>query len=323
MELPAAAMRRVWLRSCGAASRPNVFPRGFLSNPASRRKCLSTSSRRSIAAAEIDFDGPQSAPPPSGDSLPERPQGAPVNLDRLRIVPASPSYFTARPNFTDDLLRLRQVLRRYEALPLAPPGSAPKVAWKTFGQYKGTSMEPVKVSRYNLILDVLKRLNQIHPSLVPEEVTEELSKFKRHVDPHAYKPPPPQLDQWGRAMSVGKRKSSVARVWLVEGEGEVLVNNKTLAQAFARVHDRESAIWPLKVTQRIDKYNVWALVHGGGTTGQAEALTLAVAKAMLTHEPLLKPVLRRAGCITRDPRRVERKKPGKLKARKMPAWVKR
>ena len=130
------------------------------------------------------------------------------------------------------------------------------------------------------------------------------------------------------------------------------MNGKSINQAFARIHDRESALWALKATGRMDKYNVWALVNGGGLTGQAESITLAVAKALLVHEPSLKPALRRgmfvlfflvlfwlwkcwfrgcrlivrfvaAGCVTRDPRRVERKKPGKLKARKMPAWVKR
>jgi small subunit ribosomal protein S9 len=79
----------------------------------------------------------------------------------------------------------------------------------------------------------------------------------------------------------------------VEGTGEILVNGKTLSEVFGRVHDRESAVWALMVTDRIDKYNIWALVEGGGTTGQAEALTLAVAKGLLAHEPALKPALRK------------------------------
>ncbi|OAA71594.1 37S ribosomal protein S9 [Cordyceps fumosorosea ARSEF 2679] len=114
-----------------------------------------------------------------------------------------------------------------------------------------------------------------------------------------------------------------ARAFVVEGTGEVLVNGKTLGEAFGRVHDRESAIWALLATGRLDKYNVWALVEGGGTTGQAEAMTMAVAKGLLAHEPALKPALRKAGCITRDPRKVERKLHGHVKARKSPAWVKR
>ena len=121
---------------------------------------------------------------------------------------------------------------------------------------------------------------------------------------------------------------------------------KSLVEMFPRLHDRESVIWPLKVTNRVDRYNIWGSSKGGGISGQAGALTLAVAKALLAHEPDLKPALRRgelwlfvpprwsclfadgvfvwlAGCVTRDPRKVERKKAGKLKARKMPAWVKR
>ncbi|KAI5308390.1 37S ribosomal protein S9, mitochondrial [Ascosphaera atra] len=94
-------------------------------------------------------------------------------------------------------------------------------------------------------------------------------------------------------------------------------------QCTTSTHTRESALWPLTITERINKYNVWALVRGGGVTGQAEAMTVALAKALIIHEPALKPILRRAGCVTTDPRQVERKKPGHLKARKKPAWVKR
>ena len=70
------------------------------------------------------------------------------------------------------------------------------------------------------------------------------------------------------------------------------MNGKSLLEVFPRVHDRESALWPLRCTQRLDKYNVWASVRGGGTTGQAEAITLAVARALLIHEPALKPTMR-------------------------------
>lgn len=106
-------------------------------------------------------------------------------------------------------------------------------------------------------------------------------------------PNPQVVDEWGRARGVGRRKTSSAVAWLVEGEGEVLVNGKSLTQFFGRLHHRESAVWALKATQRLDKYNLFGLVQGGGSTGQAEALTLAVAKALMVHEPALKPALRR------------------------------
>jgi len=244
-------------------------------------------------------------------------------LRRVRIVPESPSYFTATPKYVDDLLLLSSLLRKHQTLPRLPPGEAPRVAWKTISQYKVEVAEPVRSKGYNMLLAVLKRLNYIHPSLIPEEVTRALEKFKRLVQPHLNQPKPIIVDASGKARAVGRRKSSHAAVFVVEGEGECLINGRSLTDYFSRMHDRESAVWALKATQRLDKYNVWALVKGGGTTGQAEAVTLGVARALMAHEPDLRPALRRAGCLTRDPRKVERKKPGKLKARKMPAWVKR
>lgn len=244
-------------------------------------------------------------------------------LDDYRVVPASASYFTALPRFTDDLLGLQALLRRHTTLPTVPAGEAPRVAWLTYAQYTMSNTEPIRKASYAKLVKLLHRLNQIHPALLPEEVAAELRRFKRAIQPNENKAKPIIVDVWGRARAVGRRKTSSAVVWLVEGEGDVRVNGKKLTDAFGRLHDRESAIWALKATDRIDKYNIWATVSGGGTTGQAEALTLGVAKALLVHEPALKPALRRAGCVTRDPRKVERKKAGKLKARKMPAWVKR
>lgn len=128
---------------------------------------------------------------------------------------------------------------------------------------------------------------------MPAEVREAIQMYKRTIDPHENRAKPQTLDRYGRSTGTGRRKASSARVWLVEGEGEVLVNGKSLVDAFSRIHDRESAVWALKATGRLDKYNVWAIVSGGGTTGQAEALTLGVARALLVHEPMLKPALRR------------------------------
>jgi small subunit ribosomal protein S9 len=97
---------------------------------------------------------------------------------------------------------------------------------------------------------------------------------------------------------VGKRKSSVATVSLVEGTGEVIINGKTLAQVLPRIHDRESALWPLKVTDRLDKYNAFVTAEGGGLTGQAESITLALARALIVQEPALKPALRKGESIS-------------------------
>lgn len=244
-------------------------------------------------------------------------------LVSARIVPESPSYFTGVPNYVDSLLRLQALLRKYETLPVVKPGQAQRIAWQTLVEYRNSVGEQIKTSKYQKILAILNRLNHIHPDIKTPDIKATLEAHRRAIDPFANKAKPITIDKFGRAVGAGRRKTSTARAWVVEGNGEVIINGKSLVDAFSRVHDRESAIWALKATERLDKYNVWALSEGGGTTGQAEALTLAVAKALLAHEPLLKPALRRAGCITRDPRVVERKKPGHTKARKMPAWVRR
>ncbi|KAL2170088.1 hypothetical protein VTG60DRAFT_5183 [Thermothelomyces hinnuleus] len=240
-----------------------------------------------------------------------------------RAVPVSPSYFSRTPTFNDRYLTLEKLAKAYANLPVVPAADAERVAWKTLADLRQSFGEPVKATEYVKCLAIVKRLHQIHPDLKPEAVTAALQDFKRDVQGFHNVPTPIPIDRFGRALGVGKRKSSTARAFVVEGNGQILVNGKTLAEYFGRVHDRESAVWALYATDRIDKYNVWARVEGGGTTGQAEALTLAIAKALLAHEPALKPALRRAGCVTRDPRRVERKKHGRVKARKRPTWVKR
>ena len=128
---------------------------------------------------------------------------------------------------------------------------------------------------------------------MPREVRKTLDFYKRNLDRSAVNRRPAVIDEDGKAFQVGRRKSSTAKVFIVQGEGQVLVNEKSLNAAFARPHDRDSALWALRATDRLDKYNVWALVSGGGTTGQAEAVALATAKALLVFEPDLKPALRR------------------------------
>ncbi|KAI1129438.1 37S ribosomal protein S9 [Nemania abortiva] len=240
-----------------------------------------------------------------------------------RPMPVSPSYFSRLPQFNDSFVHVQELSRKYARLPTLHPSQVERVAWKTKDQYRLAIGEHVKARDYAACIALVKRLNQIHPDLMPEDVKAGLQPFKRDLNIWLNRPRPIPIDKFGRSHGVGKRKSSVARAWLVEGTGEVLINGKPISDAFGRIHDRESALWGLKSTDRLDKYNVWALVGGGGSTGQAEALAMAIAKALVVHEPPLKTPLRRAGCITRDPRTVERKKAGHLKARKSPAWVKR
>ena len=228
------------------------------------------------AAPEIDFDDK-----PSETAKP------------ARIVPASPSYFTASPQLNDNVLLLRSLLQRFEFIPTISPDQAPRVAWLKLSQYRTKVGEPVTASKYAKILLLLGRLNRIHPQLRAQEIRDVIEQFRRPGSAELQKPKVQKLDEYGRAKGIGRRKESSARVYLVEGTGEVLINGKSILQAFPRLHDRESVLWALKATQRMDKYNVWALVEGGGVTGQAESITLALARALMVHEPALKPALRR------------------------------
>ncbi|KAL4780550.1 ribosomal protein S5 domain 2-type protein [Aspergillus varians] len=240
-----------------------------------------------------------------------------------RIVPASPAYFSGSPKFFDHLLRLESILAKYAILPTVAPAEAPRMAWLKLPAFREFVGEPVPTKKYKGLVKILQRLNRIDPNILPDEVRLTLKEFLRPGNPYGIKAAPATVDDLGRARGKGKRKASSAVVHLVEGDGEVLVNGKSLVEAFPRVHDRESATWALRSSSRLDKYNVWATVSGGGTTGQAEAVALALGRALMVHEPALKPILRRAGVITVDARRVERKKPGHIKARKAPTWVKR
>lgn len=123
---------------------------------------------------------------------------------------------------------------------------------------------------------------------------------------------------------VGRRKSSTARVRIYPGgSGQFIVNEKVLAEYFTRIGDVERLSQPLSVTEMSGKVDVTVKVKGGGVTGQTGAVTLGLARALLKFDPELRPALRKAGLLTRDPRVKERKKPGLKRARKAPTYTKR
>lgn len=115
--------------------------------------------------------------------------------------------------------------------------------------------------------------------------------------------------------AVGRRKSSVSRVYLSEGSGKILVNRRDIKEYFPKGTDRYVVNQPLSLLNLSDKYDILINVRGGGTTGQAGATRLGVARALLKVDPSLRAELKKAGFLTRDPRKVERKKPGQRGAR--------
>ena len=121
----------------------------------------------------------------------------------------------------------------------------------------------------------------------------------------------------------GRRKNAVARVRLVPGEGRVLINNRPLDQYFGQKILEMLVLQPLEATNMAGRFDVLAKVEGGGTTGQAGAVRMGIARALLQADGDLRPVLKRNGFLTRDPRMKERKKYGLNKARKAPQFSKR
>ena len=121
----------------------------------------------------------------------------------------------------------------------------------------------------------------------------------------------------------GRRKTSIARVRLVPGEGTVIVNGKPLEEFFGRDGATELAVQPFVVTNTARRFNVMIKVEGGGVSGQVGAISHGISRALLQVDPEHRPALRRAGLLTRDPRAKERKKPGLKRARKAPQYTKR
>jgi small subunit ribosomal protein S9 len=124
-------------------------------------------------------------------------------------------------------------------------------------------------------------------------------------------------------VGTGRRKTSAARVFLRKGNGQILVNGKSLDDFFGRETSRMIVRQPLELTQLADKFDIQVNVIGGGITGQAGAIRLGIARALVEYDETLKAPLRRAGFMTRDARKVERKKVGLHKARRATQFSKR
>ena len=123
--------------------------------------------------------------------------------------------------------------------------------------------------------------------------------------------------------AVGRRKQAVTRVFLSKGDGKITINGKDYKTYFPLVYLQNQVEAPLKTIESSDKFDVTVNAKGGGVKGQAEAVKLGISRALLQVNPEYRPALKAAGLLTRDPRSVERKKPGKKKARKSFQFSKR
>jgi len=133
----------------------------------------------------------------------------------------------------------------------------------------------------------------------------------------------PKRDAQGRSYATGRRKESVARVWIKPGSGIITVNGRALDVYFARPVLRMLIAQPFLVANRDGQFDVYCTVSGGGLSGQAGAVRHGISRALTLYEPGLRPVLKQVGFLTRDSRAVERKKYGRAKARRSFQFSKR
>jgi len=123
--------------------------------------------------------------------------------------------------------------------------------------------------------------------------------------------------------ATGRRKTSTARVYLSKGKGKIIVNNKPLNEYFGREVAQMLVLQPLNLVELLEKIDIKAMVNGGGSFGQAGAIRHGISRALVEYDSELRSQLKKAGYLTRDPRKVERKKFGLKKARKSSQYSKR
>jgi small subunit ribosomal protein S9 len=135
--------------------------------------------------------------------------------------------------------------------------------------------------------------------------------------------PPATIKNAPLVFTTGRRKAAVARVWFRAGTGKITVNGKDVETFFPQPTHRQILTEPLRATETTDVYDVFATIDGGGTTGQAGALRLGIARGLVELDPELRAALKKSGFLTRDAREKESKKYGLKKARKAPQYSKR
>ncbi|KAG5353504.1 hypothetical protein C0989_006318 [Termitomyces sp. Mn162] len=284
--------------------------------------------------------------------------------DFEKSSPPSPTFYTGRSEYYDQVILLqnaivqaRKSLKMLHLLPLPEFARnslpTPFPIWKDLEEMSADFQSPMTRSRYRRVIKLLNELNgyfniakAANASEVKITIGSIIALFesgKKAASLAQRQKKTVSLDQYGRSYSVGKRKTSSARVWMIPVHAQptsmktqkgpsdyegittstILVNNIPLVEYFPIPADRERIMRPFKVAGVVGAYNVFAIVRGGGTTGQSGALSHGIAKGLVIHEPKLTTVLRKAQLTRRDPRMVERKKTGLAKARKRYAWVKR
>lgn len=243
------------------------------------------------------------------------------------------SAFTGKPEFYETLYLLDDILVKIEQ---SGVDDLPAVADSTFGWLNREHLQhklgfPLSLLQYRQLRQRLARIAPaatISPNVmeflrifISNQETPEITIADPSKAPTSLSSSTAYFDEMNRAVAIGRRKSSTAKITMVPGDGQFLVNGVELHEYFNRPRDLYAIAEPFRIARQFGHFNVWALTRGGGHSGQAGAIKLATAKALCLFLPDKQNQL--ADCATRDPRRVERKKPGQEKARKKFTWVKR
>jgi small subunit ribosomal protein S9 len=171
------------------------------------------------------------------------------------------------------------------------------------------------------VTDELQQEEQVTPA--PEETVEAAAEVEVEETVEAAAPAPIPVPTGRPVQTVGRRKEAVVRVRLVPGSGGFKLNGKSLEQYFPNKVHQQLIKEPLVTVERVESFDVLATLRGGGPSGQAGALRMAIARALVAYEADDRPALKKAGMLTRDAREKERKKYGLKKARKAPQYSKR
>ncbi|CAG8497594.1 21948_t:CDS:2 [Dentiscutata erythropus] len=204
--------------------------------------------------------------------------------------PASISYFTTKPHYNDLLIHLDELFETYRNAPKLKRDKNSPTLWMLKDHLSSELGLKLKSNQYRNITRKLNRLDLVVPETAPKlhsilELFRRVDLEKKKKELEANKVP----NRYGVSYAVGRRKEAAAQIWIVEGDGKVFVNSVPVADYFSLLKDRETVLYPLNLTDTLNKYNIWTKVKGGGTSGQAGAIAHGITKNLIIHDPFLKP----------------------------------
>lgn len=348
-----------------------------------RLKCCAISSKRHLL--QIASASTQAQTDLSESAFRAPPEKAPDTWLRSRIKPVPSSFYTGKSKYVDTIVLLEELARQAKrALDLAHYPTQNLGPSRSLSIWlKGREMSarlglPLKASQYRQVLNRLQTLQGYRKAvkdyftdgqygnankLLGLKIEDILNNFSKDggasagLEIDTFYSKSTRTDELGRAYARGRRKESSARIWIAPKEvgtgsesesllsQSILINLETLPEVFTRVNDRQTILHPLRLTGMIGVVNIFALVTGGGKSGQAGAIAHGIARALVTYFDTqakeayanfdshaaslrgqahrMRNLLEKDGVLIRDPRMVERKKTGLAKARKAYTWVKR